>query len=173
MDGETNLKDTIMQCYDHDKFTHWKEVKTESDFRYPPSAYEAFQATIAPVWFKPRLEGLNIRLYDFLDKDLPQIDTIAFKDDWGLRRETMDYIASLNRQKLREMHGKKRQEHAKGWYARSMAEKRAKQRAQEQSKQSKTNDPSPSKDKDAPKPTEPQKSPQPTESNTPKKPFGM
>ncbi|WP_286349574.1 hypothetical protein [Helicobacter felistomachi] len=173
VDGETDLTDTIMQCYDHDKFIYWKEAKDKTDFRYPPTSYEAFQATIAPVWFKPRLEGLNIRLYDFLGKDLPQIDVVAFKDDWGLMRETMDYIASLNRQKLRDTHKEKRQQHAKGWYARSKVEKRVKQRAQEQAKQLKTNTPTPSKSKDTPKPTEPQKSPQPIQDTTPKKPLGM
>lgn len=169
MDGKTDLASTIMECYDHDKLAHWKEkreikgvgilsFKTE---RYPPSSFHAFQARIAPVWYKPRYEGgLNIRLYDFLGKDLPQIDVVAFKDDWGLMRETMDYIASLNRQKLRDTHKEKRQQHAKGWYARSKAEKRAKQRAQEQSKQPKISDQSPSKGKmpqTTPKPTEPQK----------------
>ncbi|CRF49181.1 hypothetical protein HHE03_07800 [Helicobacter heilmannii] len=165
-----------MECYDHDKLAHWKEkreikgvgtlsFKTE---RYPPSSFHAFQARIAPVWYKPRYEGLNIRLHDFLGKDLPQIDVVAFKDDWGLMRETMDYIASLNRQKLREMHEKKRQQHAKGWYARNKVEKRAKQRAREQA-----NTPTPTKSKPTPKPTEPQKNPQPTQSTTPKKPLGM
>ncbi|WP_158654148.1 coiled-coil domain-containing protein, partial [Helicobacter ailurogastricus] len=173
--GDVDLATAIEKCYDYDRLAHWQEkerVGIWENVRIPPHASKAFETRIAPVWFKPRLEGLNIRLYDFLGKDLPQIDVVAFKDDWGLMRETMDYIASLNRQKLRDTHKEKRQQHAKGWYARSKVEKRAKQRAQEQAKQLKTNTPTPSKSKPTPKPTEPQKSPQPTQSTTPKKPLG-
>ncbi|CRF46063.1 hypothetical protein [Helicobacter heilmannii] len=175
--GDVDLATAIEKCYDYDRLAHWQEkdggVGILENVRIPPPAFKAFETRIAPVWFKPRLEGLNIRLYDFLGKDLPQIDVVAFKDDWGLMRETMDYIASLNRQKLRDTHKEKRQQHAKGWYARSKVEKRAKQRAQEQAKQLKTNTPTPTKSKPTPKPTEPLKSPQPTQSTTPKKPSGM
>ncbi|GLH58650.1 hypothetical protein [Helicobacter ailurogastricus] len=174
--GDVDLATAIEECYDYDRLAHWQEKDGTGileNVRIPPPAFKSFETRIAPVWFKPRLEGLNIRLYDFLGKDLPQIDVVAFKDDWGLMRETMDYIASLNRQKLRDTHKEKRQQHAKGWYARSKAEKRAKQRAQEQAKQLKTNTPTPTKSKPTPKPTEPQKSPQPTQSTTPKKPSGM
>ncbi|WP_199766975.1 coiled-coil domain-containing protein, partial [Helicobacter ailurogastricus] len=159
--SDVDLATAIEKCYDYDRLAHWQE-KDEGggileNVRIPPPASKAFETRITPVWFKPRLEGLNIRLYDFLGKDLPQIDVVAFKDDWGLMRETMDYIASLNRQKLRDTHKEKRQQHAKGWYARSKAEKRAKQRAQEQAKQTKTNTPTPTKSKPTPKPTEPLK----------------
>ncbi|CRF41483.1 hypothetical protein [Helicobacter ailurogastricus] len=174
--GDVDLATAIEKCYDYDRLAHWQEKEGEGileNVRTPTPASKAFETRIAPVWFKPRLEGLNIRLYDFLGKDLPQIDVVAFKDDWGLMRETMDYIASLNRQKLRDTHKEKRQQHAKGWYARSKAEKRVKQRAQEQAKQLKTNTPTPTKSKPTPKPTEPLKSPQPTQSTTPKKPSGM
>ncbi|WP_158653446.1 coiled-coil domain-containing protein, partial [Helicobacter felis] len=173
--GDVDLATAIEKCYDYDRLAHWQEKDGGGileSVRIPPPAFKAFETRIAPVWFKPRLEGLNIRLYDFLGKDLPQIDVVAFKDDWGLMRETMDYIASLNRQKLRDTHKEKRQQHAKGWYARSV-EKRVKQRAREQAKQLKTNTPTPSKSKPTPKPTEPQKSPQPTQSTTPKKPWNM
>ncbi|WP_285759542.1 hypothetical protein, partial [Helicobacter heilmannii] len=174
--GDVDLATAIEKCYNYDRLAHWQEKDGTGILeivRIPPPASKAFDIRIAPVWFKPRLEGLNVRLYDFLGKDLPQIDVVAFKDDWGLMRETMDYIASLNRQKLRDTHEEKRQQHAKGWYARSKVEKRAKQRAQEQAKQLKTNTPTPTKSKPTPKPTEPLKSPQPTQSTTPKKPFGM
>ncbi|CRF47699.1 hypothetical protein HHE02_09940 [Helicobacter heilmannii] len=160
-----------MECYDHDKLAHWKEkreikgvgtlsFKTE---RYPPSSFHAFQARIAPVWYKPRYEGgLNIRLHDFLGKDLPQIDTVAVKNDWGLMRETKDCVASLNRRKLREMPEKKGQQYRKRWYySECMEQERQKQqKLQEQSKQPKISDQSPSKGKmpqTTPKPTEPQK----------------
>ncbi|WP_199765379.1 coiled-coil domain-containing protein, partial [Helicobacter felis] len=121
--GDVDLATAIEKCYNYDRLAHWQE-KDEGggileSVRIPPHASKAFETRIAPVWFKPRLEGLNIRLYDFLGKDLPQIDVVAFKDGWGLMRETMDYIASLNRQKLRDTHKEKRQQHAKGWYARS------------------------------------------------------